>query len=219
MAIKILGVSGSPIKNSNTDRALQIALEATGQKTEFIKLSDYTVGPCDACLGCINTNKCVIKDDDGIMLAEKAYKANALIIAGWTPYSSIDSRTKAFMERLYPLRHRHGLMAGKPGAAIVTSAIPPGHEGMPPAGDLGLGAIQSYMLEEGMNFVGGVKVRGNVPCVKCGDDGQCSVSGLKMIFGPEASIEKIGINSLEDSPDTIAALEKLGKAIGAAVYG
>lgn len=218
MAIKILGVSGSPIKNSNTDRALQIALEATGQKTEFIKLSDYTVGPCDACLGCINTNKCVIKDD-GIMLAEKAFKANALIIAGWTPYSSIDSRTKAFMERLYPLRHRHGLMAGKPGAAIVTSAIPPGHESMPPAGDLGLGAIQSYMLEEGMNFVGVVKVRGNVPCVKCGDDGQCSVSGLKMIFGPEASIEKIGINSLEDSPDTIAALEKLGKAIGAAVYG
>ncbi len=218
MGIKILGVSGSPIKNSNTDRALQMALAATGHKTEFIKLSDYTVGPCDACLGCIDTNRCVIKDD-GILLTEKAYKANALIIAGWTPYSSIDSRTKAFMERLYALRHRHGLMAGKPGAAIITSAIPPGHEGMPPAGELGLGAIQSYMMEEGMNFVGGVNVTGNVPCVQCGDDGQCSVSGLKMIFGPEATIAQVGINSLEDSPETIAALEKLGKDIGAAVYG
>lgn len=218
MAIKILGVSGSPIKNSNTDRALQIALEATGQKTEFIKLSDYTVGPCDACLGCINTNKCVIKDD-GIMLAEKAFKANALIIAGWTPYSSIDSRTKAFMERLYPLHHRHGLMAGKPGAAIVTSAIPPELKGMPPAGELGIGAIQNFMMAEGMNYIGGVNVLGNVPCVQCGDNGQCSVSGLKMLYGPDVSIEKMGINQLEDSPETIAALEKLGKDIGAAVYG
>ncbi len=218
MAMKILGVSGSPIKDSNTDRALKIALQATGHKTEFVKLSDYTVGPCDACLGCIETNRCVIKDD-GVMLTEKVYKANALIIAGWTPYSSIDSRTKAFMERLYALRHRHGLMAGKPGAAIVTSAIPPGQEGMPPAGELGLGAIQSYMLEEGMVFVGGVNVLGNVPCVNCGDDNQCSVSGLKMIFGRDASIEKVGINRLEDSPETIAALEKLGRDIGAAVYG
>ncbi len=218
MVIKILGVSGSPLKNSNTDRALQIALAATGHQTEFIKLSDYTVGPCDACLGCIDTNKCVIKDD-GVMLAEKVYKANARIIAGWPPYSSIDSRTKAFMERLYPLRHRHGLMAGKPGAAIVTSAIPPGLEGMPPAGELGVGAIQSYMMEEEMNFVGAVNVMGNVPCVNCGDNGQCSVSGLKMIYGPDASIEKMGINQLEDSPETIAALEKLGKDIGAAVYG
>lgn len=218
MSIKILGVSGSPIKDSNTDRALKRVLEATGHQIEFIKLSDYTVAPCDACLGCIETNKCVIKDD-GIMLAEKAYKANALIIAGWTPYSSIDSRTKAFMERLYPLRHRHGLMAGKPGAAIVTSAIPPGLEGMPPAGELGVGAIQSYMMEEGMDFVGAVNIAGNVPCVKCGDDGQCPVSGLKMIYGKDATIEKVGINILEDSPETLAALDKLGKDIGTAVYG
>lgn len=217
MRIKILGVSGSPIKNSNTDRALQIALEATGHTTEFIKLSDYTVGSCDACLNCIETNKCVIKDD-GVMLAEKAYKANALIIAGWTPYSSIDSRTKAFMERLYPLHHRHGLMAGKPGAAIVTSAIPPGLEGMPPAGELGISAIQSYMLAEGMNYIGGVNVVGNVPCVHCGDNNQCSVSSLKKLYGPDVSIEEMGLNQLEDSPETIAALEKLGKDIGTAVY-
>lgn len=218
MALKILGISGSPLKNSNTDRALQIALAATGHKTEFIKLSDYTVGPCDACLGCIETNKCVLQDD-GVLLAEKAYKANALIIAGWTPYSSLDSRTKAFMERLYPLRHRHGLMAGKPGAAIVTSAIPPGLAGMPPAGEIGINAIRSYMMEEGMRFIGGVNVVGNVPCVKCGDDHQCSVSGLKMMFGRDATVAEVGIHQLEDAPETMAALEKLGRDLGVAVYG
>ena len=41
--MKVLGVSGSPIKNSNTDRALKLALESTGLKTELIKLKDPTL--------------------------------------------------------------------------------------------------------------------------------------------------------------------------------
>ena len=217
--MKVLGVSGSPIKDSNTDRALQIALEATGaKKIEFIKLSDHVISPCNACLKCVETNRCIIKDD-GIALAEKAYKADALIIAGYTPYSSLDSRSKTFIERLYPLRHRHGLMEGKPGAAIITSAIPPGTEGMPQAAENGIQAVQNYMMEEGMHFVGGVSIAGNVPCVKCGDEGQCRMSGLKMIHGPDATVESIGINRLEDNPATVAALQKLGEDLSARFYG
>ena len=209
--MKVLGVSGSPIQNSTTDRAVKMVMEATGaRKQEFIKLSDYTVSPCNACLGCIKTNRCVI-NDDGVMLTEKAYKADALIIGGYTPYSSLDSRTKAFIERLYPLRHRHGLMAGKPGAAVVTCAVPPGLEGMPPSCEIGMQAIQHYMMEEGMAFVGGVKIVGNVPCVNCGDAGQCRMSGLRMIYGPDATFAEIGIRKLEDDPDTVAALRKLGE--------
>jgi multimeric flavodoxin WrbA len=210
--MKILGISGSPIQNSNTDRALKIVLEATGMKSEFIKLSDYTIGPCDACLNCIKTNRC-IKKDDGVMLAEKSYKANALVIAGFTPYSSLDSRTKAYMERLYPLRHRHGLMSGKPGAAIITSAIPLGHQGMPPAADIGIDAVRNFMLEEGMRFIGGVKLLGNVPCIRCGQDGQCQMSGLKMLHGQDATPESVGINDFADDPEKIAELQQLGEAI------
>nr|WP_291317804.1 NAD(P)H-dependent oxidoreductase [Desulfuromonas sp.] len=40
--MKVLGVSGSPVPNSNTDRALKLALEATVLDTEFIKLKDYS---------------------------------------------------------------------------------------------------------------------------------------------------------------------------------
>ena len=210
--MKILGVSGSPIQNSNTDRALKIVLEATGMKSEFIKLSDYTIGPCDACLNCIKTNRC-IKKDDGVMLAEKTYKANALVIAGFTPYSSLDSRTKAYMERLYPLRHRHGLMAGKPGAAIITSAIPLGHQGMPLAADIGIDAVRHFMLEEGMRFIGGISLQGNVPCIRCGQDGQCQMSGLKMIHGQDATPKSVGINDFADDPEKVAELQQLGAAI------
>jgi len=215
--MKVLGVSGSPIQNSNTDRALKIVLEASGMKSEFIKLSDYNVGPCDACLGCIKSNRC-IKKDDGVMLAEKTYKANAVVIAGFTPYSSLDSRTKAYMERLYPLRHRHGLMAGKPGAAIITSAIPRGQEGMPPAAEIGIQAVKDFMIEEGMRFIGGVSLLGNVPCIRCGQDGQCQMSSLKMIHGQDATPDSVGINDFANDPKKVAELQQLGEAIRNSLY-
>lgn len=169
--MKVLGVSGSPIKDSNTDRALKIALAATGVKTEFIKLSEYNIQPCTACLECRNTNSCVQKDD-GNLLMNKAYKADALIIAGFTPYSSIDSRTKIFLERLYPLHHRHALMSGKPGAAIVTCAPQQSQEGMAVACENGISAIQNYMMAESMSFIGGISILGNVPCLACNEKEQ-----------------------------------------------
>lgn len=210
--MKILGVSGSPIKNSNTDRALMVALEATGMDYEYVKLMDYTVAPCKACLGCVKTNVCVIKDD-GIILAEKAKEADALIIAGFTPYSTLDARTKAFMERLYPLRHLHGFMKGKPGGAIVTCAVPKESFKLPPACDNGLNAISYYMMEEGMESVGSVRVLGNNPCVRCKFGDECDMSGIKMMFGPEATKATVGINKFEDQPEAVAAAKELGQMI------
>jgi multimeric flavodoxin WrbA len=210
--MKVLGVSGSPIENSNTDRVLKKALESTGLQTEFIKLKEYKVAPCLACLGCVKTNRCVI-EDDGIMLAEKAKTADAMIIAGFTPYSSLDARTKAFIERLYPLRHIHGYMRGKPGGAIVTCAIPAENKMLPPACDSGVNAIKFYMMEEGMDFVGEVVVRGNVPCIRCGFGDECAVSGLKMLFGAEATVASVGVQNAEEQSATIEFAIKLGREI------
>lgn len=210
--MKVLGVSGSPIDNSNTDRALKLALESTGLETEFIKLKDYTVEPCRACLGCVKTNQCVIKDD-GIKLAEKAKEADALIIAGFTPYSTLDARTKAFIERLYPLRHTYGYMAGKPGGAIITCAVPADIEMLPPACDFGVNAIKFYMMEEGMEFVGEVRVIGNVPCIKCGHGDECKMSAIKMLYGPDATVSSIGVRVFEEQQEAVKAAIKLGKDI------
>lgn len=214
--MRVLGVSGSPIRDGNTDRALRAALNATGAETELLKLIDYTVAPCKACLGCVKTNTCVIKDD-GILLAQMAKEADALIIAGYTPYSSLDSRTKAFIERLYPLRHIHGFMRGKPGAAIVTCAIPSGAESLPPAGDMGANAIMFYMMEEGMDYQGSVKVLGNVPCVKCGHGDLCEMSAVKLIYGPDATVESAGIKAIETQSAAMKEIEALGARIGDAL--
>lgn len=215
--MKVLGVSGSPIYNSNTDRALKVALEATGLETEFLKLREYTITPCRACIGCVETNRCVNTQDDGILLAEKVKDADALIIACYTPYSSLDSLTKAFMERLYPLRHKHGFMAGKPGGAIVTCAIPETNKALPPACDMAIQAITFYMMEEGMNFVGAVKILGNVPCIKCGYGNECRTSGIKMIYGKEATVESVGVNLFEEQWDALHDARELGEKIASAL--
>ncbi len=214
--MKVLGVSGSPIEDSNTDKALKMVLAATGMDCEFIKLVKYNVAPCTACLGCVKTNRCVIADD-GILLAEKVKAADALVIAGFSPYSTLDSRTKAFIERLYPLRHIKGYMVGKPGGAVVTSAVPQENQTMPLAGQIAVNAVQYYMMEEGMNFLGSVIVQGNVPCIKCGFGDECKMSGVKMLFGAEATVDTIGINYVDMQPEAIGQARTLGKQIAQAL--
>jgi multimeric flavodoxin WrbA len=46
MSIEVLGISGSPIENSNTDRLIQAVLDATELKCEFVKLSQINIRPC-----------------------------------------------------------------------------------------------------------------------------------------------------------------------------
>ncbi|WP_407283380.1 flavodoxin family protein [Methanolobus sp. WCC1] len=197
--------------DSNTDRTLKAALEATGMETEFIKLSNHTIKPCLACLKCVDNNVCVI-GDDGNEIAEKIKNADALIVAGYTPYSSIDSNTKSMLERLYCLRHKNGYMRGKPGGIIITSAIPCIPEA-PPVAETAVGSVAAYMQEEGMEVVGDVKILGNVPCVSCGYGDDCELSGIKMIYGPDATVDSVGINSFEDQQAPMDGAKELGKKI------
>ena len=212
----VLGISSSPRPNSNTDRAVKAVLKATGMKTEFIKLSDYTVAPCRYCYGCVNTNRCV-QNDDGIMLAEKVKNADALVIGAFTPYSSLDARAKALLERLWPNRHLHGYMRNKPGGVVITSAVPDIEIPLPvhPV-DMGINAVKYYMMGEGMNFVGDVRILGNTPCIGCGNGDTCVMSAFK-VLDPKATVESVGVNLFEKQPIAIKAAEELGKNIAQAL--
>jgi len=63
MSLKILGVYGSPIPNSNTNRAVKAVLEASGLESEFVKLSDINVRPCRVCRRCVEDNICKQEDN------------------------------------------------------------------------------------------------------------------------------------------------------------
>ncbi|MHA2328792.1 MAG: flavodoxin family protein [Candidatus Hodarchaeales archaeon] len=125
MSIKILGVSGSPIPNSNTDRAVKGVLEFSGIESEFVKLSEIDVKPCQACKRCVNDNICKVVDDFPA-LANKIREAEALVIGAYCPYRMIDAYTKAFLERLWSMRHVRNLNAGKQVVIIVTGIAPVG---------------------------------------------------------------------------------------------
>ena len=122
MTVQVLGISGSPIPNSNTDRAVKHILEHTGLRTDFVKLSELDFSPCRACLGCLNQNECVVQDD-ARALAGKFRDVPAFVLGAFTPYSSLDARTKAFMERMYCHRHRIGGNSAKVGSGRYSMAM------------------------------------------------------------------------------------------------
>ncbi|MBI4027750.1 MAG: flavodoxin family protein [Verrucomicrobia bacterium] len=216
MKTTVLGISGSPIKNSNTDRAVREVLKHTGLETEFIKLSELRMEPCRACLGCVKTNQCVVQDD-ARPLADKFRAASAFVLGGYTPYSSLDARTKTFMERMYCLRHQAGLNRGKIGASVITTACPPETPGLPPAAQTATSQIASWMMEEGMVNLGTMVVLGNVPCIKCGHGDDCSMSGIKMLYGPEATVASVSIHKFENDAALLNTARDLGQAIRRAV--
>jgi multimeric flavodoxin WrbA len=218
MRVQVLGVSGSPIPNSNTDRAVKLILEHTGLETKFVKLSDLEMVPCRGCLGCVENNQCVV-EDDGRQLASDFGTAAAFIMGGFTPYNSLDARSKMFMERMYCFRHQEGQNAGKFGAYVITTACPQYGTNQPPAVETAASQIRFWMAEEGIIEVGSMVVLGNVPCIRCGHGDDCLVSGVQMIHGDDATVASVGVQSLEDDPLAEEDAKQLGQKLRRAVLG
>ncbi|NLY01477.1 MAG: flavodoxin family protein [Rhodopirellula sp.] len=216
MSVRVLGISGSPIPGSNTDRAVQAVLKHTGLETQFIKLSDLEISPCRACLGCKQSNQCVVQDD-GRSLAGFFRQVPAFVLGAYTPYSSLDARTKIFMERMYCFRHQIAGNAGKVGASVITTACPPGDPNLPAAAETARTQIRYWMMEEGMTDLGSLIVQGNVPCIRCGHGDDCSVSGIRMLYGPEATVASVGVKTFEDDGWLATAAKALGEKIRQAV--
>jgi hypothetical protein len=72
-------------------------------------------------------------------------------------------------------------------------------------------------MEEGMLFEGSVRVMGNPPCIKCGHGDLCDMSGIKLLFGPNATIKSVGVNIFENQQDAVAAAAALGKRLAQAL--
>ena len=208
----LLGISGSPVTGSNTDRAVKAILRASGLDFEFIKLSQWAMEPCRACLGCLETNECRV-NDDGRELAESFRQAQAFVIGCYTPYSSLDARTKTFMERMYCLRHQEGLNRGKLGIAVITSAYDPSRDDLPSAARTADLQIATWMQEEGMVHLGSLVLLGNVPCIRCGHGDECELSGVRLVHGPQATVARAPVRQFEDHAEAVARAEELGRKL------
>lgn len=207
MQPQILGVSGSPIKNSNTDRLIQAVLNSSGLRSEFVKLSKLNVKPCIACLGCTKDNICKVKDDFP-QLAEKVRRADAIVVGGYAPYGSVDGFTKAFLERLFSLRHQNGLNRGKL-AVVVASGIGRGAPGLEETSK----QIEHALTVEGMEIMGNLKITGNTECLVCGFSETCPMSSLPWVFGDDTKVTPDKFCKVEDQTEIWDRANQLGVEI------
>ena len=207
MNIEVLGISGSPVKNSNTDRLVKAVMDATGLESEFVKLSLIDVRPCLACKKCVPDNVCKVKDDFP-ELAEKIKKAKALIIGAYIPYGQIDGFTKALLERFWSLRHVNNLLRGKLCATILTGLMP---EVLDSVNQSMASELKEY---ERMDLIGQLTVQGNVPCLTCGEGDECEMSGLKVLYGPDARTSDYGYSRVEDQKEVWEEAIQIGRLIG-----
>jgi multimeric flavodoxin WrbA len=207
VATEILGISGSPVEKSNTDRLVKAVLDASGLESEFVKLSMINVRPCLACKHCVPDNVCKVSDDFP-ELAEKIKKAKALVIGAYIPYGQIDAFSKALLERFWSLRHVNNLLRGKLCATVLTGLMPDA-----------LNAVNHSMAAELMGYermdlIGQLTVQGNIPCTTCGEGDDCEMSAWKVLYGPEAKAADIGYARVEDQREVWEEAVRIGRRIG-----
>lgn len=193
----VLGVSGSPTKNANTDKLVKAVLDFTGLETAFVKLSDLNIGPCRACMGCVKTNKCVLNDDFQ-EISPMVMKADALVVGSPTYFGLPSAFTKAFMERLYAFRHVNLLTKGKVGAAIAVGCAAEKDV------ESWLGRVMAF---NGMDVAGTMSAKGTPCCFVCGPGETCSYATWNA-YSPEISNMDFGWKEhygsyLEILPDNI----------------
>lgn len=198
---KIIGFSGSPIINSNTDKLLKQVLENSGQDYEFIKLRNLNIKPCIACKGCVNDDTCVVKDDF-LEIAEKVREADSIVIASYTPYGIIDGFTKALLERFFSLHHNGGQLSGKFLVSIVSSididAQKSAHRAL---------VVESII--ENMKHVEALSITGSLPCNTCGKGDTCETSAVKALHGEDATAGAHNCIAVENQ-----GVWKKGKEVG-----
>ncbi len=207
MEIDVLGISGSPIKNSNTDRLVKAMLDATGCESEFVKLSDINVRPCMGCKKCVEDNVCKVEDDFQD-LSRKIQGANAIVFGTYTPYGQIDGFSKALLERFWSLRHVNNLLKGKLCATVLTCLMP----------EMAVHTNEALAMElvhyERMDMLGQVTVTGNLPCMTCGKGDECEMSGVTMVHGEGAKTTDHDYCRVEDQAEVWEEANTIGHRMG-----
>lgn len=128
--VKIIGIVGSPRKNSNTgflvDKALKSA-EEYGAEVELYNLGEMDIEPCNACDICKLTGEC--PKDDGINeILSKLEDAHGIIIGSPVYFGNVSAQLKIFMDRSRPLRADFKLKDKVCGAIAVGASRNGGQE-------------------------------------------------------------------------------------------
>ncbi len=128
--INILGICGSPVKESNTEWFLKDALKAVERddiKIEIFNVQGKKIEDCRHCNWCMakqdEKNFCAVKDDME-ELFPKVVEADALMVASPVYLARMSGRLASVLDRLRCIhygKHYAGGMKHKVGAGIAVS--------------------------------------------------------------------------------------------------
>lgn len=202
--MKVLGISGSPRHDHTTDKLVKAVLSKINVDTEFISLAGKRIGPCIACLGCVEDNICKVNDDMK-ELRQKIAEADAYVIGASNYFSMLNGLTHCFLERFYQFRHIEGkVVAGKLGVAVGAGGS---------SGDFPVSNIKTFFQYNQIECIGEVSAQGAACCFICGYGETCKVGAIHRFFGPGTKITDEIIPDLAKQPDKIAEAHALGRKL------
>ena len=129
-----------------------------------------------------------------------------MLIGGYTPYGMLDAFTKAFLERLWSMRHLKRLNEQKLAVTIISGLFEQTRE-------VALKSIAIEFTVEKMHHVAELSIVGNVPCLTCGHGDECENSGIPHMFTEKIKASTAYCVAVENQPVWEKATQT-GKLIG-----
>lgn len=125
--MKVLGISGSPRSDGNTEYLIKTALNdlaSEGMETEFVSLADREIQGCTACGGCVDAEppQCTLGDPGFEGMIERFMQADGILVGSPVYFGSATPQTMALLDRIgYVSRMKGRFLRHKVGAAIVVA--------------------------------------------------------------------------------------------------
>ena len=189
--VKIIGITGSPRKNGNTNYLVKKALESAekqGAETEIYNLCEMNMEPCNACDICKLTGEC--PKNDGINeILDKIKDVHGIIIGSPVYFGNVSAQLKIFMDRSRPLRADFKLKDKVCGAIAVGASRNGGQETT-------CAAIHEFLLIQDAIVVGD-----GSPLAHYGGTGAAGPAG-------EAQNDEIGIETSKNLGKRVTELAK-----------
>jgi len=123
--MKVVSVSGSARRGGNTALLLDAVMEplrAAGHECELIEVAGKEIRGCTACGRCreLADGQCHGRRDFGNEVISAIFAADAILLGSPTYFADVSAEMKAIIDRAgYVARSQPGLLARKPGAAVV----------------------------------------------------------------------------------------------------
>ena len=97
----VVALVGSPRVHGNCSFLVDLALadlERQGARCEKLMLGEFDIRPCQGHADCDSRSVCAL-DDDAAAVIEKAYAADALLLATPVYYEDVSAQMKLFIDR------------------------------------------------------------------------------------------------------------------------